>query len=248
MDTLDDIATCNKAIGSLRNASNFAKWSVSLIDKYIGERVLEVGGGIGTFTDFFVDKEILLTTEIDDDCFMTLSSKYRNNNNVEVVNENILNDKFIENAKEKYFDTVICFNVLEHIDNDIEAIKNMKECIKKDGGHLIIRVPAFNLLYSKLDRNVGHFRRYTKKSMLKKLSLFDDLEIIELFYMDIVGFFAWFFLFKIIGKESFASEGQIGLYDKLFVPFFSKIEKMINYPFGLTLFAICRKKEEKRDD
>lgn len=238
----NDIATCNKAIDSIKNASNFTKWSISIIDKYIGNNILEIGAGIGTFTDFFLQKETVIATEIDDYCFAELLKKYDNNYKIKVINGDILDDSFVETVKQVNPDinTVICFNVLEHIEDDSKAIGNIKKCIKKDG-YIILRVPAFNLLYSNLDRNVGHFRRYSKKDISEKI-LLNGLEIVELSYMDMVGFMAWFFLFKIFKKESFASENQIGIYDK-FVPLFSKIEKLIKYPFGLTLFAVCKKKE-----
>ncbi len=238
----NNVATCNKAIDSIKNASNFAKWSISIIDKYIGNNILEIGAGLGTFTDFFLQKKTVITTEIDNNCFAELLKKYDNNPKIKVINGDILDESFVEIIKRDNtdIDTVICFNVLEHIEDDLKAIGSMKKCLGKDG-YIILRVPAFNLLYSNLDKNVGHFRRYSKKDISEKI-LFNGLEIVDLSYMDIVGFMAWFFLFKILRKESFASENQIGIYDKL-VPLFSKIEKLIKYPFGLTLFAVCKKKE-----
>lgn len=234
-----EIASCNKAIDVIKNASNFNKWSISLVEKYIGNRILEIGGGVGTFTDFFLDKAIVVTTEIDDDCFNELHRKYSGISSVNVINGDILNEDFVKAMKSMNFNTVICFNVLEHIENDIKAIDNMKKCLDKEG-HIILRVPAYDVLYSKLDKNVGHFRRYNKNSLSEKI-LFNNLEIVELFYMDMVGFMAWFLLFKIFRKESFASENQIGIYDKFFVPVFSKLEKILKNPFGLTLFAVCKK-------
>ncbi len=237
-----EIASCNKAIDVIKNASNFNKWSISLVKKYIGDRILEIGGGIGTFTDFLLDKDLVVTTEIDDDCFNELYRKYSGINIVTVINDDILNEDFVKTMKSMNFDTVICFNVLEHIENDIEAIDNMKKCLGKEG-YIILRVPAFNFLYSKLDKNVGHFRRYTKSS-LSEILIHNNLEIVELFYMDMIGFIAWFLLFKIFQKESFASKNQIGIYDKFFVPVFSKLEKILKNPFGLTLFAVCKKNKE----
>lgn len=240
MSSSIEIATCNKAIDSIKNASNFAKWSIYMVEKYIGNRILEIGGGIGTFTDFFTGSDKLITTEIDDTCFSKLSEKYNGNNHIDVIKGDITDDLFCKNMMKLNIDTVVCFNVLEHIEDDTRAISNMGKCLTKEG-HIILRVPAFNFLYSNLDKNVGHFRRYTKKSLSEKI-LANDLDIVELSYMDIVGFMAWFFLFKILRKESFATEDQIGMYDKFCVPIFSKIEKIIGYPFGLTLFAVCKKK------
>lgn len=241
MSNSNEVATCNKAIDVIKNASNFNKWSISLVEKYIGDRILEIGGGIGTFTDFFLNKGILVTTEIDNDCFTELNRKYSGVHTVTVLKGDILDEGFVETMKQMNFDTILCFNVLEHIENDIKAIDNMQKCLRKEG-YIILRVPAYNVLYSELDKNVGHFRRYNKRSLSGKI-LFNNLEIVELFYMDMVGFMAWFLLFKILKKKSFASENQIGVYDKFFVPIFSKIEKIMKNPFGLTLFAVCENKE-----
>jgi len=181
-----------------------------------------------------------VTTEIDEDCLASLCNKY-DNTHVDVIRGDIADDSFAKNMMKTEIDTVICFSVLEHIEDDMAAIKNMKKCLTKDG-YIILRVPAFNFLYSDLDKNIGHFRRYNKKELSEKI-LANGLSIVRLSYMDIAGFMAWLFLFKILRKTSFASEDQIGIYDKFLVPAFSRLEKVIRYPFGLTLFAVCKKKQ-----
>jgi len=89
----------------------------------------------------------------------------------------------------KKFDVIYCSNVLEHIEND-ELVLNELNSKLKNAGSLIIYVPAFQDIYSDLDKKFGHFRRYQKSDLLRKLKN-SGFEATKSHYSDSIGFFAW---------------------------------------------------------
>lgn len=115
-------------------------------------------------------------------------------------------------------DFIFTSNVLEHIENDVTALKQISEKLKSTG-LLAIYVPAFSILFSKLDMRVGHFRRYSRTDLLKKLDV-AGFEIISSNYSDWLGFFVTLIL-KYLGfgfSNGKTSSALMKVYDKLFVP------------------------------
>ena len=91
--------------------------------------------------------------------YQNLRKKFKKNKKIRFNNKN-----FKTNLKK--YDAILYLDVLEHIKNDRLEIKHAFKCLKK-GGFLIINVPAFNYLYSKFDKDVGHFRKILKKKYFK---------------------------------------------------------------------------------
>ena len=152
------------------NAKVWSKYVHFLNKKYYRNDFLEVGAGIGSFTDNY-EKNIknIFLTEIDENNLNILKSKYKNNLNIKII------EKEVADIEEK-FNTIAHFNVLEHIKEDKEEIYN---CLNKinQNGYLVILVPAHNKLYSNLDKDVGHYRRY-EKSFFEKLDLKGNLIVL----------------------------------------------------------------------
>jgi SAM-dependent methyltransferase len=140
-------------------------------------------------------------------------------------------------------DLIYTSNVLEHIEFDEEILRILLTKLKP-GGVIAIYVPAFPILFSNLDRNVGHFRRYTKVELVRKLSSAGFKEI-NCFFSDSLGFFATLSL-KLLGFK-FKSGGEATLlmkiYDRLILPV-SKVFDLLGcrYFFGKNLVASAKSK------
>ena len=140
-------------------AVNYHKWILSEFMPYIGNYVAEVGAGIGNFS------RLLLKT----DRINRLMAFEPSANMYPLLQKTLMNDKrakaingfFAQGEISEYFDTVIYVNVLEHIEDDVSELVYVNNVLMR-GGHLLIFVPALPWLYSNLDREIGHFRRYTK--------------------------------------------------------------------------------------
>ena len=215
------------------NAKVWIKYVHFLNKKYYRNDFLEVGAGIGSFTDNY-EKNIknIFLTEIDENNLNILKSKYKNNLNIKII------EKEVADIEEK-FNTIAHFNVLEHIKEDKKEIYN---CLNKinQNGYLVILVPAHNKLYSNLDKDVGHYRRY-EKSFFEKLDLKGNL-IVELKYIDCLGYLLYY-LNKIFFKdETYPSNFKIFVWDKLFTPITMIIDFLTFYKLGKNILCVIKKK------
>ena len=135
------------------------------------------------------------------------------------------------------FDTVFALNVVEHIKDDSQALKNCRFLLKK-GGNLIILVPAYQCLYNNFDVELGHYRRYSKNT-LRSLFYTSNFNIIHTQYFNLMGIAGWFLSGKILGKKSIP-EGQMGLYNTL-VPIIRILDKVTLQRMGLSVIMVGRK-------
>ena len=212
-------------------ATIWRKYVFLLIKKFIKGSVLEVGAGIGSFTDNYKHKvNSLVLSEIDPQ-------------NLEVIKKRFPEEKFSFTNKftkdlNQKFDSIMYLNVLEHIEKDNDEIIKAFEKLKKNG-FLIILVPAHNKLYSKFDKAVGHFRRY-------EMSFFKNLEIEnskkhKLIYLDAMGYFLYFlnkFFFK---EEVYPSKLKIFIWDKIFTPMTIFLDKILMHKFGKNILYVIEK-------
>ena len=177
-------------------------------------------------------KNIFLT-ETDKQNLNILKTKYQNDKNITVL------ESQIANVSQK-FNTICHFNVLEHIKDDKEEIINSLNKINKEG-YLVILVPAHNKLYSNLDKDVGHYRRY-EKSFFENLNLSNG-EIVELKYMDCMGYFLYYMNKLIYKKEIYPSGFKIFIWDKIFTPLTVLLDFITGYKFGKNILCVIQKNQ-----
>ena len=134
-------------------------------------------------------------------------------------------------------------NVLEHIEDDVEALRRLKNKMK-EGGMLAIYVPALPFLFSDLDRNVGHFRRYKKNELIKKVSL-AGFKIRTCYYNDCLGVLASLAL-RILGyknKVGLGSKKSLIFYDRFIYPISITLDKVLfKHVIGKNLFLFAENK------
>jgi len=214
------------------SAKVWIKYVHFLNKKYYKNDFLEIGAGIGSFTDRYKKniKNIFLT-EVDKNNLNTLKEKYKNDENITV-----LGSKIVEVSQK--FNTICHFNVLEHIKDDKDEIINCLKKINKNG-YLVILVPAHNKLYSNLDKGVGHYRRY-EKSFFENLNISNG-EIVELKYMDCMGYILYYMNKLIYKKEIYPSSFKIFIWDKIFTPFTIIVDYLTGYKFGKNILCIYQK-------
>lgn len=130
-------------------------------------------------------------------------------------------------------------NVLEHINDDRDALRKIYQKLKV-GGCLLIYVPAFHCLWSSLDDKVCHYRRYTTR-ILGQLVREQGLSIDRLQYADSLGFFAAL-VFRILRKSPEALTAEaIGFYDRWVFPASRALDILLHRFFGKNVFVVCRK-------
>ena len=209
----------------------FQKYIHWLIKKYIKNKTLEVGAGLGSFTKTYINNvENINLTEIDQGNFDVLKNKF-NDQKIKVFSKKIQDI-------DDMFDTVIYLNVLEHIEKDVDEIDFALSKCKKDG-YLVILVPAHQKLYSNFDREIGHFKRYDKNFFKRN---YKNAELKKLIYVDAMGYILYFLNKILFSKESYPSSIKVQIWDKLFTPITFFIDFITGYKFGKNILCIIKKK------
>jgi len=192
---------------------------------------LEFGAGIGTLSQIFEKKTGIkpICIEIDNkNKSYLLERKFRVFDDISKVGLNV--------------DAVFSSNVLEHIEDDLRILKQLHKHTT-DEAKLVLYLPAFPFLFSGLDKAVGHFRRYGKNSISKKLKNV-GFSIDRIYYADCIGFFASL-LFRVWGFDGSVGLGSpksLRLYDHFFFPL-SRIFDAIGFRFlfGKNIVVVARK-------
>lgn len=137
------------------------------------------------------------------------------------------------------WNAIICVNVLEHIEADERELMTYRTLLKQAHGHLCLFVPARPEIYAPIDKDFGHFRRYTLPELKSKLTA-AGFQIVRLNYFNAVGYFAWWLNFCVLKKRAF-DIGAVRLFDRLiFPPVFAWESRVLRPPFGQSLIAIAK--------
>lgn len=216
------------------HAGNYCEWIYQQIAPYVGQRVLDVGCAIGNITQFYSDRELIVGLDVVPEELEVARERFADKN-FEAHLLDVSSPALLD-LKEKNFDTAVCLNVLEHVEDDIGALRNMRDVLAP-GGHICLLVPVNKWLYGPMDSIDHHFRRYTRVEMNAKVAE-AGLEVVEQHFFNMLGIAAWFFQNRVMQK-SMAAPTQYSLYDAL-VPVLSRIERLLPPPNGLSLVTICR--------
>lgn len=213
-------------------AKNYNRWILEEFSDYLRGHVAEVGAGIGNFSDFLLQipiKELDLF-EPSRNMYSILDEKFSSETRVKIHNS------FFSGTKDS-FDSVVYCNVMEHIADDFGEIVNVRKYLKH-GGHLLIFVPALQLLFSKMDQMIGHHRRYNKKNLVNIVQQ-AGFEVVKAKYFDLLGIIPWYIFFVLL-KKSY-NQKNISLYDKVGIPMTKIIETLISPPFGKNLVVVAKR-------
>lgn len=232
-----------KHLSKVRKAQDFTDWMYQEIKPYLAGNILEVGSGIGTYSEKvikdFPESNIVLS-DIDQEYVDNLSAKYRNKNSIEVAKLDLNNKTDFENLSrlDKKINSIYALNVLEHVKNDILALNSLYDLLEP-GGRVVVLVPAHKFLYNCIDKGVGHYRRYTKREVERKIRK-TKFKMEKFFYFNSLSILGWYVNGNIL-KKSIVSEGAIGFFNK-FVPYLKFFEKYIlRKKLGISLIFILKK-------
>jgi len=223
-----------KELDNFSVARLWRKYVIYSLKKYFKDKnVLEVGSGIGSFSELIIkDAKSLTMLEPDENFSLYLKKKFKDNDKVvEIINGTT------ENIKANKYDVIIHCQVLEHIENDQEEITRNLNLLNKDG-YLLICVPSFMSLYSNFDKSIGHHRRYIKKDFL--LFNLQGSKIEKMFYLDSSGYLIYR-IFKLFLNSSNPKKFMVYIWDKIFIPISFVLDKFLNDEFGKNLVVIVKK-------
>ncbi len=224
----------------LEGADAYHRWIFDKLRPYLGKDILEVGCGIGNLTGLLLSQARVIVTDVNRSYLQRVENKYRGYPNLKGI---LLWD--IEESLTKFFDipidipidTILCSNVLEHINMDEAALENFFHLLP-EGGRLIVLVPAVKMLYNVLDRELGHFRRYNRAEMVQKFAR-SGFRVCSSKYFNFFGIFGWFVNGTLL-RRRFLQPRQIKAFNAM-VPFFVWMEKVMPTLVGQSLIVIGEK-------
>ncbi len=217
-------------------ARNYSRWIHEELAGFLGQRIVECGAGIGNNTRLLLDRELVVATDAHEPCVDFLATRFSEWTNVTALRAALGEPDFRSLARYEP-DTIVCVNVLEHVEDDLSALQDMRDVLS-GFGRVILLVPAHPVLFGSMDRRLGHFRRYTRRALLHQLAR-AGLSVEHSFYMNTLGTLGWFVNNRIF-HISDQSPGQISVFDRLVVPWLRRAERAVRPPFGMSLVAVGR--------
>jgi SAM-dependent methyltransferase len=211
---------------AMAGASAYNDWIVDRARPWLRGRVLDLGAGIGTHTAQLLElADQLVAVEPEREFAAILRERVP----AITVVEGDAGDV------EGPFDAIACFNVLEHIADDVGTLRRLRELLAP-GGALLLLVPAHPTLYGTVDRAFGHERRYGKRELRAKLTAAGLVpEVLR--HVNPVATAGWLLQAKIRRRPRMSYRG-LDLYDRL-VPLLRALEPL-PIPFGLSLWAVAK--------
>jgi SAM-dependent methyltransferase len=220
----------------LESAPRYRDWIFSLALPYLGTRVLEVGAGSGTMFECILERELAVALELDSGLAEVLRQRFDSRPNVAIVHGNVNQPAVLEDLRALNVDSVMTFNVLEHIEDDVAALRSIASVLKP-GGSVAVLVPAFPGVFGAMDRGVGHIRRYRRPDLVRKMQR-AGFSVSEAHYVNMPGYLAWFINGRVLRSPSPAGGPRlVALYDKVVIPLTRSLERTVHPPFGQSLFV-----------
>lgn len=223
-------------LDSLAEARSYYAWVVRQFEPYLGPSVIEVGAGIGTCSEFLLSVprvRQLTAIEPAENTYPELERRFRDDARVRV-----LKGYLSEHYRSLSADAFVAVNVLEHVADHIGFLKQAREAIKP-GGALLLFVPALPAIYGTLDRAFEHERRYTKRTLRDAIES-AGWKPRRISYMNLPGIAAWFMAGRVLRKSNIAAR-EAKAYDRLLIPWLSRVESVFPPPIGSNLVAIATK-------
>jgi glycosyltransferase involved in cell wall biosynthesis len=222
----------------LNQAPRFTRWMADVVRPYVGDRVLEIGAGTGNMSVHLMPRSIYWATDVNPHYLNYLETLRPTRPYMYVGYTDGMNAGSFPKGQD--FDTVVCLNVIEHVPDDIGALRNVRESLT-DGGRAIVLVPFGPQLYGSLDEVLGHCRRYTQEQLTEAAQQ-AGFQVEEILKFNRPGVPAWWLNGKVLRRKTFGL-GQIRLLNVM-TPIFRLIDPWLPLP-PLSIIAILRKQDSQ---
>ncbi|MBI5386917.1 MAG: glycosyltransferase [Verrucomicrobia bacterium] len=200
------------ALDALEQAPRFNQWMFDAIKGHLGTRVAELGSGRGNLSRLLKQRGNVLVTDNRPEYLDELRERWGHLPNVRVARLDLLEADDYHILSDFQVDTVVCLNVLEHIEDDLGVLQRLYQVLPP-GCRVVFLVPFNPKLFSRFDQEVGHFRRYQKEELESKMQS-AGLRVECQFYFNKVGVIAWWLGNTLLGQRSITSR-QLKIYNWL---------------------------------
>ncbi|MGK5089832.1 methyltransferase domain-containing protein [Bdellovibrionota bacterium FG-2] len=238
---------------ALAEAVNYQRWLFRTVEPFLGNRILEVGAGLGNMSQWLPIRERLILTENDPVLMEILyrsvaQSPLFGDRRLSVMPFDVLkSDKEHQELLGAKLDTVVSFNVLEHIDDDGLALERLCQLVRcsansKGPRRVLTFVPAHAWAYGSMDKTYGHHRRYSTRQLeLLCRQVAPDAKI-TLRHFNALGLAGWFWNGRVLKKKQI-DRSSLAIFEAL-VRYISRfddfLQKKLHFPLGQSLLAVIQ--------
>ena len=223
---------------NLERARRFNRWMADAIRPFLGARVLEIGAGIGNLTHWLLPRERFVASDVNPQYLHYLRNGAAGKPYLEVARIDLEDPACFAPFREQ-FDTVVCLNVLEHVKDPIQSLRNMHDALAP-GGRLVLYVPQGQGLYSSLDEALAHRVRYDPRMLADELQR-TGFTLESCAHFNRASVPAWWFNGKLMRRRNF-SRLQLKTFDWT-VPLLRRVDRFLPWR-GLGLIAVARRNAE----
>lgn len=228
--------TATGMLCAMEDAARFNRWMAEAILPFVGDEVLEIGAGIGNLTRLLCsERRRYVVTDVDREYLIHVASLLQHRTNVETAVCDVSKASDFQPFREQ-MDTVICLNVLEHVQDDLAGLRNIYSTLK-ESGRAIILVPQGPRAFGSFDEILGHCRRYTRTELETKVST-AGFTIECVFSFNRATYPGWLLNSKLLRRRSL-SRVQLALFDHL-VPVLRQVDPFLPWP-ATSLIAVCKR-------
>jgi glycosyltransferase involved in cell wall biosynthesis len=220
---------------NLERARRFNRWMAEAIRPFLGARVLEIGAGIGNLTTWLLPRERYVASDVNPHYLHYLRNSAAGKPYLEVARVD-LEDPACFAPLAGQFDTVVCLNVLEHVRDPIQSLRNTYEALAP-GGRLVLYVPQGQGLYSSLDEALQHRCRYDRAMLAEELAR-TGFTLERWSHFNRASVPAWWLNGKLLRRRNF-SRLQLKGFDWM-VPLLRRVDRFVPWP-GLGMIALARR-------
>src|SRR5688572_2863118 len=204
--------TSNFEFAALNEAKNYRRALIKEFSPVLRGNVLEVGAGIGQITaEVLKHPDVKHVTAVEPDAQFIPGFK------AALPKVPLVQGTADAVTPGSSWNAIICVNVLEHIEGDEKELRTFRRLLSRANGHLCLFVPARPEIYAPIDRDFGHFRRYTRPELKRKLTA-AGFSIVRLNYFNLVGYFAWWANFCLLKRRAF-DVPSVRFFDRVIFPF-----------------------------
>ena len=217
----------------------YLRWQLAQIGDYIGDRVLEVGCGVGSILAQLGSREAVMGIDLEPELIDYVRRRFaaQPNHSFATLDISRLSPVDLAMLKSRRFDSIVSINVLEHVEDDQAAMSAMSRIVAP-GGCVSIVVPAHPSLYGAYDEMEGHFRRYSFDG-LRRLVTGSGLELVKLHRFNALGAFGWWVQYRLL-RRTIHGQSHFRVLQTV-MPLMRALEGAVKPPFGLSLVAVARK-------
>jgi SAM-dependent methyltransferase len=218
-------------------ASRYRSWLLDLVRPWLGQRLLEIGCGVGNFTAELCDRERLVAVDYDDTFLHELTQLVGPRSALRRLAVDVTDGPaLVQSLAEERLDSAVALNVLEHLGDDAAVLANVAHVLAP-GSTIVLQVPAHQWLYGRTDEALGHCRRYNEP-MVRELARKVGLHVEKVWQINMLGVLGWLVSSRWRQQRMF-SRRQLKLYESL-VPLQRWLEPADGVPLGLSVMAVLR--------